>query len=459
MRQRTHVALLATLICATAGAQDVSVSSTTMAQMYQQNVPGFDQGNMLPATEYLAIDATKLGSDRLSLHLYGWGYTDLRDQSTIGGKQGGNLTYGYLQYDFDQANAQIKAGRFTVNQGAGNEQVDGVSARTDLRNGFYVSAFAGTPVIYKNLSNAPQEQISFQNDFIFGARLAWRMSKLGELGVSYTQDGTSTPTLSATNPVDYTRRQLGVDLKLSPCSAVDISGRTLFNQGDNANVLPGNPTSSIAEHDYSATLKALASLSFTGTYVERNFSAYYVGTTLPNLFNMNELGIFRATGLSGTWAPLSDLQIVADVKRTDREFYGTATRAGADLRYNFSKAHVLVGAGYHKVNAFNVVEVDPSVPSYSLGHSEMRAWAMVENGKFSATLDAIRLHYNSPLTDPNLNGRAFETQLVGSVGYQAASSLKVSGDLSVEDTPLYQKQVMGILKLEYRFGFSSKGGK
>jgi len=459
MRQRTQVALLATLICATAGAQDVSVTSTTMAQMYQQNVPGFDKANLLPATEYLAIDANKLGSDRLSLHLYGWGYTDLQDQSTIGGKTAGNLTYGYLQYDFDQANAQIKAGRFTVNQGAGNEQVDGVSARTDLRNGFYVSAFAGTPVMYKNLSNAPQEEISFQRDFIFGARLAWRIPKIGELGVSYLEDGSSTANLDATNPVDYTRRQLGVDLKLSPCSAIDISGRTLFDVGNHDNVLPGNDTSSIAEHDYSATLKALANLSFTGTYVERNFSAYFTGTTLPNLFNMNEKGMFRATGLSGTWAPLGDLQIVADVKRTDRDLYGTATRAGADLRYNFSKAHVLVGAGYHKVNAFDVVQVDPTVPSYSLNHSEMRAWAMVESGKLSATIDAIRLHYSSPETNPSLFGKAFETQLVGSVGYQAATALKVSGDLSVEDTPLYQKQVMGLLKLEYRFGFSSKGGK
>ena len=459
MRQHTQVALLATLICATAGAQDVSVSSTTMAQMYQQNVPGFDKANLLPATEFLAIDATRLGSDRLSLHLFGWGYTDLQDQSTIGGKTGGNLTYAYLQYNFDQANAQIKAGRFTVNQGAGNEQVDGVSARTDLVNGFYVAAFAGTPVIYKNLDSYPQFDVSFQRDFIFGARLAWRIPKTGEIGVSYLQDGTSTPSLNVNDPVDYTRRQLGVDLKLSPCSYIDFSGRTLFDVAKHDNVLPGTDTSNIAEHDYSATLKALASLSFTGTFVERNFHAYYAGSTLPNLFDMNEKGLFKATGLAATWAPLTDLQIVADVKRTDREEYGTATRGGADFRYNFSKAHILAGAGYHKVIAFNVVQVDARVPSYSLSHSEMRAWAMVENGKFTATLDAIRLHYSAPETNPYLYGKAFETQLVGSVGYQAASSLKVSGDLSVEDTPLYQRQVMGILKLEYRFGFSFKGGK
>jgi len=459
MRQHTQVALLAALISATAGAQDVSVYSTTMAQMYQQNVPGFDKANLLPATEYLAIDATKLGSDRLSLHLYGWGYTDLQDQSTIGGKTAGNLTYGYLQYNFDQANAVIKAGRFTVNQGAGNEQVDGVSARTDLVNGFYVSAFAGTPVIFKNLDSYPQFDLAFQRNITFGARLAWRIPKMGELAVSYLQDGTATPSLNVNDPVDYTRRQMGVDLKLSPWSMLDISGRTLFDLAKHDNLLPGTDTSNIAEHDYSATLKPLDSLSFTGSFVERNFYAYYAGSTLPNLFDMNEKGLFRATGLSATWAPLSGFQIVADVKRTDREEYGTATRAGADLRYNFTKAHVLTGFGYHKINAFNVIQVDARVPSYSISHAEWRAWAMVESGKLSATIDAIRLHYSAAATNPFLYGKAFETQLVGSVGYQAATSFKVSGDLSVEDTPLYQKQVMGILKLEYRFGFSFKGGK
>ena len=459
MRQHTQVALLAALISATAGAQDVSVYSTTMAQMYQQNVPGFDKANLLPATEYLAIDATRLGSDRLSLHLYGWGYTDLQDQSTIGGKTAGNLTYGYLQYNFDQANAMIKAGRFTVNQGAGNEQVDGVSARTDLVNGFYVSGFVGTPVIFKNLDSYPQFDLAFQRNVIFGARLAWRVPKMGEIAVSYLQDGTSVPSLNANDPVDYTRQQLGVDLKLSPWSALDVSGRTLFNIAKHDVAFAGNDTTNIAEHDYNATLKALDSLSFTGSYVERNFFAYYAGSTLPNLFDMNEKGLFKASGLSGTWAPVTDLQLVADVKRTDREEYGTATRAGADLRYNFTKAHVLVGAGYHKVNAFNVIQVDARVPSYSISHSEMRAWAMVESGKLSATLDAIRLHYSAGAVNPFLYGKSFETQLVGSVGYQAAAGLKVSGDLSLEDTPVYQRQVMGILKLEYRFGFSSKGGK
>ena len=460
MKQRTQVALLAALVAATASAQDVNVYSTTIAQMWKQDTPGFDKNAYLPATEFLGIDATKLGTDALSLHLYGWGYADLQDPSTIGGKNAGNLTYGYLQYDFDQANAQVKAGRFTVNQGIGNEQVDGVSARTDLKNGFAVSAFAGTPVIFKNQSDNVQNTIAYQRDVIFGARLSWRYAKLGEIGVSYLQDGTTAAKdLNPPETPDYTRKQLGVDLNLTPWSFLAVSGRTVFDLASRAPALPGAENSSVAEHDYSATAKVVPALSLTGTFVQRNFNAYFAGTTMPSLFNMNEKGMLRANGLAMTWAPVDNLQIIPDVKRTDRELYGDTTRVGAEVRYNFSAQHLLVGFGYHQINAFDVVAVDALTPSFSISHNEARAWAIFEKGAFSASLDGIRFHYSDGALNPNLNGKSVESQIVGSLGYQAWTSLKVSGDLSVADTPLYQKQVMGLLRIEYRFGFSGKGGK
>ena len=76
-----------------------------------------------------------------------------------------------------------------------------------------------------------------------------------------------------------------------------------------------------------------------------------------------------------------------------------------------------------------------------------------------AALDAIRLHYRDAQANPNLYGRSIESQLVGSVGYQARENLKVSADLSYSDTPLATKQTMGLVRVEYRFGFAAKGGK
>jgi hypothetical protein len=461
MKHSSRMALLTILVAATASAQDVNVTSTTMAQVWKQDTPGFDKTSYMPATEFLAIDANKLGSDALSLHLYGWGTRDLQEQSMPGGKSSGNLTYGYLQYSFDHANAQLKAGRFTVNQGVGNEQVDGVSGRTDLRGGITVSFFAGKPVIFKNLSNLPQRELDIQRDFIFGARVATRLGKVGELGVSYLQDG-STAAKDLPIPqtlVDYTRKQMGADIKLTPVSFIDFSGRTVFDVAGHYDVVPNPDRPIVAEHDYSTTIKAAENISVTGTFVERNFNAYYAGSTLPSLFNMNEKGMFTATGGNVTWAPVTDLQVVADARRTKRELYGNSTRAGADLRYNFSAKKVLVGAGYHKINAFDVKTVDSLTPAFSVSHSEMRVWAMMEKGKVSVSLDAIRLHYVDADANPALLGKSNESEIVGSLGYQLAQSFKISGDVSFADTPFYKKQVTGLLRAEYRFGFAGKGGK
>lgn len=460
MSRRVHVALLTALAAMTAQAQDINVYSTTMAQTWKQDTPGFDKANYLPATEFLGIDVNRLGMDNLSMHFYGWGYTDLQDQSTVGGKNAGNLTYGYLQYDFDQANAQIKAGRFTVNQGVGNEQVDGVSVRTDLRGGFTFSAFGGTPVIFKNLDSQPQWQQDYQKNLIFGARLGWRAGHIGEIGVSYLQDGSNAAKdLPVPEQVDYSRRQLGVDMKFDPWSFLDISGRTVFDVAKSRQVAPGVDRSNIAEHDYAATGKLTDTLALTATYVERNFYAYYAGSTLPSLFDMNEKGMFSSRGASLAWTGVSNLEFTADVKENKRDLYGITTRYGGDFRYNFAGAHILAGAGFHKVNAFDVVAVDPLVPSYSLSHREARAWAMYENGAFSASVDGIRFSYVDAASNPNLYGKSIESQIVGSVGYQFLANLKVSADMSVEDTPLYRKQAMGLIRIDWKFGFSGKGGK
>ena len=193
MKRHTYVAVLATLMSASAWGQEVSLYGTTMAQMWKSENPGFNKATYTPATQFLGIDATKLGTDNLSLHLFGWGRTDLSDASNFDGtKSAGYLNYGYLQYQFSKANAEIKAGRFTVNQSTGFEQVDGVSARTDLRGGFTLSGFAGKPVIYKagdlgRLSGSlAQANYAFQRDLIFGARLGWRPSSTAEICLLYT---------------------------------------------------------------------------------------------------------------------------------------------------------------------------------------------------------------------------------------------------------------------------------
>ena len=461
MKRCMHVALLATLVSAAAWSQEVNVYSTTMAQTWKQEIPGIGPGTFTPLTQYLGIDATKLGSEALSLHLYGWGMVDIANHSPANGESDGYLTYGYLQYRFPQANAEIKAGRFIVNQGGSTEHVDGISARADLRGGFAISAFGGRPVRFaSNLDPNAQADYKFQHDVIFGTRLSYRIPKVGEIGMSYLQDGsTAAKDLPIPSPVDYSRKQFGVDFKLSPHASVDFSGRTLFDIASHPD-LPGTTEkpSNIAEHDYNLSVKIVDSLSVTGAFIERNFFAYYAGSNLQSLFNQKDNDKFRSVGGSVIWGSASDIQVVGDITQTNRESYGDATRYGADLKWNLSKYKTTTGFGFHRVNADNAPVFGTKSPAYVLSHGEIRAWAMYQKGLLSASLDGIFYSFDDS-KNPNLSGQTSIYQVVGSVGYQTTKNLKISGDISYGDDALFKKQVMGVLRVEYRFTSAGKGGR
>jgi len=281
LKPRGSVAVLALLASASGWSQDVSVYGMTLAQVWKAETPGFSQATYAPATQYLGIDASDVVMERLSLHLFGWGRADLADPSSYGGKTGGDLAYGYLQYRFPTANAELKAGRFSVASSSGIEQINGVSGRADLKGGFTVSAFAGQPVLYDTAlqTQAAKDDYEFQRNWIAGARVGLRIPKVGEFGLSYLQDGqNAAKDLPIPSATDYTRRHVGFDLRIAAHAAVDFSGKTVLDVAKHADT--ADQPSKIAEHDYTLSVKALEELAFAGTYVERNYRAYFAGTNL-----------------------------------------------------------------------------------------------------------------------------------------------------------------------------------
>jgi len=463
MRQRTSVVLLATFVSAGAWAQDVSGFSTTIAHFSQQNTPGFPSVDLAPFTEFLGVDATRLGSDALSLHLYGWGVNDLGGPSTILGKSGGDLSYAYLDYRFSQANAEFKAGRFSVNQGAGVEQVDGISGRTDLRGGFNVSAFVGAPVHYKTQEPPSPSTYTYhyQTDMIIGGRLGLRLGPVGEVGVSYLQDGSSPPwDLATPPPVDYTRKQAGTDLRLAPTAKLELTGHTLFNVA-NQYQAPGGPVPDghrVAEQDYTLRYTLLPTITVTGNYTERNLEAYFAGTNMPNLFRTDVSDRHQAVGGSVILGSATATEVVLDFRHMSRETYGNSDRYGADLRMAAAESKVKYGFGLHKVSAADLFMPGGSVRAfYGMSREEGRAWVMVEAGKYTASLDGISYHFDDG-TNPNLNGKSSLCQVVGSVGVKPTENLSLSGDLSYGANAYYQNETSVLLRTTYRFSAASKGG-
>jgi hypothetical protein len=376
-----------------------------------------------------------------------------------GSKSAGYLSSAYLQYKFDHANAEIKAGRFTVNQSTGFEQVDGVSGRTDLRGGFSISAFAGKPVLYRTVDPAAQTDYNFQRDFIFGSRLAWRLPQVTEIGLSYLQDGTK-PAQDLTHPslVDYTRKQLGLDLLITPISTFDLRGRTVFDVAKHLDAAPGAPShSDIAEHDYTATWKLGSQVSVSGNFAERNFFAYFAGTNMPSLFRQDDHDMFRGWGGKVTWTTEANFQAVADYRHMHRETFGDANRAGGEMRWSFNEKAVIFGVSGHWVNALDTKFVDPASPYLSLSYKEARVWTLVTKGQFTASLDGILQRYDSG--NPYLAGLHNVYEVVGSLGYQVTPNVKVSGDVNYGTNPVAKHETQGLLKIDYRFSTAKKGGQ
>ncbi|MGA2079720.1 MAG: hypothetical protein ABSH53_03775 [Holophaga sp.] len=466
MKQRNRVVLLVTLASTGAWAQEFSGFSTTMLQYGKQDVPGFNQ-TIAPGTEFLGIDGTHLGSDALSLHLYGWGAMDLGDQSLPFGKSAGDLSYAYLDYRFGQANAELKAGRFAVNQGAGVEQVDGVSARTDLRGGFNLSAFFGTPVHYKTQELRPgtNYDYKYQTDVIFGSRLGYRLGTVGEVGVSYLQDGTTkVEDIATPPPVDFTRKQVGTDLRLAPVARLEITGHTLFDVASHyqAPGTPGQSPSRVAEEDYAASYKFSPVATLTVNYVERNLEAYFAGTNLPDLFHLDTPDKIKAKGGTLALGPADAVQVILDYRQTDRETYGTTTRYGADVRWAVPESKYQAGGGFHKVSSPDLLM--PTAIPYSfapalfgMSREEYRAWVMYQGKSFHASLDGIFYQFDDS-SNPNLYSKSTITQVVGSVGMNPTANLSVSGDLTYALDAYYKNQVSVLLRTTYRFSIASKGG-
>jgi len=456
MKQRTKVVMLATLVAATAQAQEVSVYGTSMAQVWREDLPGFNKNTVMPATQYLGIDATKLGSERLSLHLFGWGNAQLGDVPQDYSRTSSDLTYGYLEYRFNQANADVKLGRFAINSGAGLEQVDGVTARADLRGGFTISAFAGKPVLYRLQNATLQNDYEAQRKLIFGTRLGLRMSRVAEVGVSFLQDGTAPAKDGLNPPVDFTRKQVTGDVRIRPNAVIDFTGHTTYELEDHNQPVGADKASRLAEHDYTLSLKLGKLVSVAGNYVERNYQAYFAGSTMPSLFRTDEKDGHKTYGASVIFNGGGTLEVIPDYRHTHRDSYGDSNRFGADVRWAFAK-NFKSGFSFHKVNADTVAFTTGPIPSYALAYRELRAWAMYEGAVMCVSVDGIQHHFDDK-NNPNLNGIDTAYELIGSLGVKLSPNFKISGDVGVSQDAIYKREGRAALRLDWRFGLGSKGG-
>lgn len=439
-------ALLAVLAAACGYSAELTFQSTTMAQYWKEARIGQSDAVLSPLTQFVDVNVNNLGTENLSLYLYGWGQKHFG--STLS-KSDGELVNGYLRYHFNKANGEILAGRIFVYEYGNVEQVDGLSARADLVGGLNVSAFAGKPC-YDSLVKADKR------DFLVGARVGTKLDSMGEMGISVLMDGPKPSVDIKNQKLPYpSRRLVSTDLHFVPTVNWDITARTSYH----------TELRELAEQDYAVRYRAHPLLSLTGQFIDRKYRSYFAATTLPMIFRQDTLDAqksyiakFQLGKMDGKY------EFVGDYKHMVRDSLGNADRIGGELRLNHSKENTSIryGLGYHRIIAgpsrmHPVVVTDPALPFYSLSHHELRAFTFADWGKYFGSLDAVYHRYDDKknpniAAGANLKWKADVLEIMASMGWRPKDSCVLSGDLIYGANPMFARELRAALRLEYRFG-------
>ncbi len=422
-----------------AAAADVTVESSTLFGIGKRDVPGGAKETLAPATEFLGLTADKLADGNLSLHLYGWGRADLADNSYNNNTTDGSLTYGYLQYRFSQTGANIRTGRHFIHEGIVNEQVDGISARTDLPMGFGLSAFGGATVHTKNISG---ENSDGKGDAIYGGRVNFRYKGMLDVGLSAVTES-SAPVLvnpAPVKPINGNYRRVGGDIWITPFSTVDIIGQSSYN----------TETGTFANHSYLLNYKPTQKLVLTGEFNHYSDSSYRFPWTLVSTALLNPNDKSSTAGFISSYEFSKNIEAALDYKHYTREF-GSADRFGGDLRVKYKDNSIRGGVGYHYLNAGQGFAITP----YTSGsYQELRCYIMEDTKSYFGALDVL-----GQLFKDDIYNQSSAWEAIASLGYHITPALALSAELSYGRNPQFIEEVKGLLHLTYIRTYNGSGGK
>jgi hypothetical protein len=416
----------------TALSAEVSVDATSIVRFEQRADTGTSKKDIVPATQFLGLDLEKLADGNLSFHASGWGRYDIQDKSFNSDRGTGSLTYGYLQYRFNKS-SDARLGRFFVHEGIVNEQVDGLSVRTELPFGFGASAFGGANVHTKKLLN---ENSDGKGEAIYGGRVNYRYKGMLELGASGVYE-TKAPTLLNYN--NGNRRLVGGDVWFSPFKMVEAMGHTSYN----------TETKGVAEHTYLLNIKPVKHLLLAGEFNEHRERNFLYSWTMFSGAALNPAEKSRSYGGSASYEFSKAFEIAADYKHYKRDI-GKANRYGGDIKMSFLDNSVRSGLGYHYLNAGSAFAIGEN-PSAS--YHELRAYIMHDTKTYFAAVDVLDYIFKDKVYNEK---SAWEA--MASLGYHITPALAVSGDFSYGRNPQFIEEVKGLARITYNMTFDSKGG-
>ena len=383
---------------------------------YVRSREAADSTKILGAYEYLDFAVQDLGKETISFHTGGWLRYDLKAEE-FGKKSTSDLQYSYLSFKSKTDNTVVNLGRVMVFEGVAAERVDGLYARTDVKGGFGISAFGGSPV--ETMIDVPG------NNVIYGGRLSHQLGDLYRIGVSALKE--------EKNSLDF-RKEGGVDIWVHPIDKVDLTGRSSYN----------DITKGWMEHSYALMLGPFEKLRLNATASWINYDDYFAGTTM-SAFTLQS-GLIqphekvRTLGGEASYSLTEKVFISADYKNFGYDIAGKADYYGGRIKYSVAESGG-TGIGYHRMKG----DTD------KLQYNEYRVYAYKKFGHLDVSVDLFDVAYVSAI-----NG--VKDSYSGSLAaqYDLAEAWKIGADVEYSHNPDFDKDVRAFVKVLYHFG--AKGG-
>jgi hypothetical protein len=403
-------------------AADMTFSSKTYLLYNKKDVPGSSTKTFAPLYEYFSADARQLGGSSFSLHVYGWGRTDLQDQ-TGDNKTAGELGNAYLQYLHPTGNGEMRIGRFFLAEGAAAEIMDGIYLKGRTALGFGVSVFGGVPA---------EDSITATKtgDSIYGGRLFYAYPGVTEIGVSYLQEK------GAFQGKD--RTEIGGDLWLRPAKFMEFIGRATYNDA----------TQAIASQRHLLRLIPVDTVGLSVGYESYSYKDLFQ-TALNSAFQfpaLDETDKVQTAFAILEWEFVKSVTLVLGAKNIKHEAMaiGNANRGELGLKYSYNNLRDAAGITAAVVNA------DRDENAYK----EYRGYVTYSPAQWRFALDALTQQYQQPI-----NAVSQSYQVVGSVGYKLSEIMQLSGDLRYTKSPRYDEDYSGIIRASLLFGTTTGGKK
>lgn len=390
-----------------AQAADVSGQSRTYLQTRELT----DGTRFTPLYEYLSVRTDEIGSAAVSFAAGGW-YRYYLQSEGFDDKDTGDLQYAYLTLRKKTANAVLNLGRIIVQEGAASSQLDGASARADLRGGFTVGAFGGVPLEI--------DLDTRTGDSVYGGRLAHSLPGTYTIGLSYLQE--------KNDSTDF-RKEEGLDVWVRPMSKFEVMGTSTYN-AESKNWM---------QHHYYAVLGPFDWLRLNLEASKTWYKEFFAATTM-SAFSFTSLDpneIVTAAGGSAILSAGGSFSLVIDYKTYDYNVLsGSATYGGGTVTY--TGAGVGAGVSVHRMNG----------PADALRYNEQRAYVFKKISKADVTLDALHVDY-----DTAINGETDAWSGSAALGYSVTDHLRFVADGEYSQNPDSDKDVRAMLSMQYGFDF------